>query len=146
MNRQEGQLYEFGPYRLIPAERLLLRDGEPVALTPKAFETLVALVERAGHLAEKDELLKVVWPDSFVEESNLAQNVFALRRALGESKKGKPYIETVPKRGYRFLGSVTVIEDRRDELLLRHHVRASSIQDSGQLDNVARTCQYDSTR
>jgi DNA-binding winged helix-turn-helix (wHTH) protein len=56
MSRQEGQLYEFGPYRLIPAERLLLRNGEPVALTPKAFETLVALVERAGHLAEKDEL------------------------------------------------------------------------------------------
>jgi len=132
MNRQEGQLYEFGPYRLIPAERLLLRDGEPVALTPKAFETLVALVERAGHLAEKDELLKVVWPDSFVEESNLAQNVFALRRALGESKKGKPYIETVPKRGYRFLASVRVIEDRGDAFLVRHHVRAAATQDSGQ--------------
>lgn len=124
MSKQEGQLYEFGPYRLLPGERLLLRNGEPVALTPKAFDTLVALVQRAGHLADKDELLKAVWPDSFVEESNLAQNVFALRRALGESENGKPYIETVPKRGYRFLASVRVFEDQGEELLLQHHVRA----------------------
>ena len=126
MSKQESNLYEFGPYRLLPQERLLLRDGEPVALTPKAFETLVALVRRAGQLADKDELLREVWPDSFVEESNLAQNVFALRRALGEGENGRPYIETVPKRGYRFLASVKVFEEREDELLVRHHLRASS--------------------
>ena len=115
MSKQESHLYEFGPYRLLPQERLLLRDGEPVALTPKAFETLVALVRRAGHLADKDELLKEVWPDSFVEESNLAQNIFLLRRVLGGGENGKPYIETVPKRGYRFLAGVRVLEEEAGE-------------------------------
>ena len=108
---QERHSYEFGPYRLVPSERLLLREGEPVALAPKAFETLVALVRRAGRLSEKEELLKEVWPDAFVEESNLTQNVFAVRRALGPADDGKPYIETVPKRGYRFLAAVTVAEE-----------------------------------
>ena len=103
--------YEFGPYRLVPSERLLLRDGDPVALAPKAFETLVALVRRAGRLANKEELLKEVWPDAFVEESNLTQNVFAIRRALGPAGNGKPYIETVPKRGYRFVADVRVADD-----------------------------------
>jgi Tol biopolymer transport system component/DNA-binding winged helix-turn-helix (wHTH) protein len=126
MSKRESHLYEFGPYRLIPQERLLLREGEPVTLTPKAFETLVALVRRAGHLAEKGELLKEVWPDSFVEESNLAQNVHALRRALGEGENGKPYIETVPKRGYRFLASVRIVEDRTEELFIGQHVRAQT--------------------
>src|SRR5687768_2143760 len=118
------ELYEFGPYRLIPQERLLLRAGEPVALTPKAFETLVALVRRAGRLADKDELLKEVWPDSFVEESNLAQNVFALRKILGEGENGQKYIETVPKRGYRFLATVRVVEDTVDELFVGQQVSA----------------------
>jgi Tol biopolymer transport system component/DNA-binding winged helix-turn-helix (wHTH) protein len=108
---KERHAYEFGPYRLLPSERLLLREGEPVALAPKAFETLVALVRRAGRLSDKEELLKEVWPDAFVEESNLTQNVFALRRALGPAENGKPYIETVPKRGYRFLAAVTIAED-----------------------------------
>jgi Tol biopolymer transport system component/DNA-binding winged helix-turn-helix (wHTH) protein len=125
MSKQERHLYEFGPYRLVPSERLLLRAGEPVALTPKAFDTLVALVRRAGHLADKDELLTEVWPDSFVQESNLAQNVFALRRALGE-EKGKPYIETVPKRGYRFLGRVRIVSDTADELSIEQHLSARS--------------------
>lgn len=110
MSKRESLLYEFGPFRLDPSERLLLRAGEPVPLTPKAFETLIALVKRAGHLADKEELLKELWPDSFVEESNLAQNIHALRRALGEGENGKPYIETVPKRGYRFLAAVRVVE------------------------------------
>lgn len=101
--------YEFGPFRLIPAERLLLRGDEPIALMPKAFDTLVALVHRAGRLADKEELLHEVWPDAFVEEANLTQNVFALRRALGTADDGKPYIETVPKRGYRFVARVEVI-------------------------------------
>src|SRR4051812_30809807 len=126
MSSQQRHLYEFGPYQLLPHERRLLRDGEPVQLTPKAFETLVALVRRAGHLAEKEELLKEVWPDSFVEESNLAQNIHALRRALGEGENGKPYIETVPKRGYRFLASVKIIEDREEELVIGQHVRAQT--------------------
>jgi TolB-like protein/DNA-binding winged helix-turn-helix (wHTH) protein/Tfp pilus assembly protein PilF len=99
-------LYEFGPYRLDTAEQLLLRDGVPVPLTPKSFETLLALVERSGHLVEKDELMKVVWADAFVEESNLTNNVYALRKLLGPGENGRSYIETVPKRGYRFTAPV----------------------------------------
>jgi TolB-like protein/DNA-binding winged helix-turn-helix (wHTH) protein/Flp pilus assembly protein TadD len=106
MSTRSQHLYEFGPYRLDTAEQLLLRNGEPVPLTPKAFETLVALVERSGHLVEKDELMKVVWSDAFVEESNLTNNVYALRKMLGEGENGRSYIETVPKRGYRFTASV----------------------------------------
>ncbi len=106
MSAHLQHLYEFGPYRLDTAERLLLRDGEPVPLTPKAFETLVALVQRSGHLVEKDELMRVVWSDAFVEESNLTNNVYALRKMLGQAENGQSYIETVPKRGYRFIGRV----------------------------------------
>ena len=106
MSTRAQHLYEFGPYRLDTAEQLLLRDGEPVPLTPKAFETLLALVERGGHLVEKDELMKVVWSDAFVEESNLTNNVYALRKLLGPGENGRSYIETVPKRGYRFTAAV----------------------------------------
>lgn len=107
---RESTSYEFGPYRLLPSERLLLRDEDPVALTPKAFEILVALVRRAGRLADKEDLLKEVWPDSFVEESNLTQNIFAIRRVLGTPEDGKGYIETVSKRGYRFVADVRVVD------------------------------------
>jgi TolB-like protein/DNA-binding winged helix-turn-helix (wHTH) protein/Tfp pilus assembly protein PilF len=106
MSTRRQHLYEFGPYRLDTAEQLLMRDGEPVPLTPKAFETLVALVERNGHLVEKDELMKLVWSDAFVEDSNLTNNVYALRKMLGEVENGRSYIETVPKRGYRFTAPV----------------------------------------
>ncbi|HET8677590.1 MAG TPA: winged helix-turn-helix domain-containing protein, partial [Blastocatellia bacterium] len=82
MEKNLKRLYEFGPFRLDGAERLLLRNGEVVPLTPKAFDVLLALVEQAGHLLGKEELLKTVWPDSFVEESNLADNVSRLRKAL----------------------------------------------------------------
>jgi TolB-like protein/DNA-binding winged helix-turn-helix (wHTH) protein/Tfp pilus assembly protein PilF len=106
MSTRPQHLYEFGPYRLDTAEQLLLRDGAPVPLTPKSFETLLALVERSGHLVEKDELMKVVWADAFVEESNLTNNVYALRKLLGPGENGGSYIETVPKRGYRFTAPV----------------------------------------
>src|SRR4029450_10748525 len=106
MSTDSRHLYEFGPFRLDTAEQLLLRDGKPVPLTPKAFEMLVALVERSGHLVEKEELMKVVWADAFVEESNLTNNVYALRKMLGQGENGRSYIETVPKRGYRFTAAV----------------------------------------
>lgn len=106
MSRRCRHLYEFGPYRLDTAEQLLLRNGQPVPLTPKAFETLVALVERSGHLVEKDQLMKAVWSDTFVEESNLTNNVYELRRILGQDENGRGYIETFPKRGYRFAAPV----------------------------------------
>jgi len=100
---------QFGDFTLDVAERRLLRDGRPVTLAPKAFDVLAALAARPGRLITKDELLKEVWPDSFVEESNLAYHVFALRKALGETADGESYVETVPKRGYRFTASVTAV-------------------------------------
>jgi TolB-like protein/DNA-binding winged helix-turn-helix (wHTH) protein/Tfp pilus assembly protein PilF len=99
-------VFVFGPFRLEPLERTLLRNGERVALTPKAFETLVALVERSNSVVEKDQLLKRVWRDTFVEETTLAQNIFTLRKTLGDVSNGSRYIETVPKVGYRFVASV----------------------------------------
>jgi DNA-binding winged helix-turn-helix (wHTH) protein/Tol biopolymer transport system component len=103
VNRETPQLYEFGPFRLEPNERKLLRGSEVVVLTPKAFDTLVVLVRNSGHLLDKEELIGILWPDTFVEEGSLSNNIFLLRKALGEDP---PYIETVPKRGYRFVGAV----------------------------------------
>jgi DNA-binding winged helix-turn-helix (wHTH) protein len=100
--------YEFGPYQLNLALLRLTRDGERISLTPKAAEILALLITNAGQLVEKDFLLKEVWPDTFVEESNLAQNIFLLRKALGDEREGPKYIETVPRRGYRFIASVRV--------------------------------------
>jgi len=100
--------YQFGPYRLNVAQRVLTRDGEAVSLTPKATEILMRLVMNAGQLLEKDDLLKEVWPDTFVEEANLTQNIFTLRRALGDERAVPKYIETVARRGYRFVASVRV--------------------------------------
>ena len=98
--------YRFGPYRLDTGDRVLTRTGRPVALTRRMYETLVALVERGGRVVEKNELMRLVWADAFVEEGNLTQVVFRLRRALGEK-----YIETVPRRGYRFAATVRVEGD-----------------------------------
>jgi Tol biopolymer transport system component/DNA-binding winged helix-turn-helix (wHTH) protein len=103
--------YEFGPFQLHPAERLLLRAGRPVPLTPKVFETLVILVERHGHLVEKNELMKLLWPNSFVEEGNLTRNISMLRKVLSENKRHPEYIETVSKRGYRF---VAIVRESKD--------------------------------
>lgn len=98
--------YEFGPYRLDLSKRVLTCEGETIALTPKATDILIMLVMNAGELVEKDELLRQVWPDTFVEESNLTQNIFLLRRALGDERAGPRYIETVARRGYRFVAPV----------------------------------------
>ncbi|MBA3515107.1 MAG: winged helix-turn-helix domain-containing protein, partial [Pyrinomonadaceae bacterium] len=98
--------YHFGPYRLDASQRVLLRDGKPVSLTLKAFDTLIALVQKQGHVVEKDDLMKQVWPDACVEDSNLTQNIFTLRKVLGETAEGSKYIETVPRRGYRFVAPV----------------------------------------
>jgi TolB-like protein/DNA-binding winged helix-turn-helix (wHTH) protein/cytochrome c-type biogenesis protein CcmH/NrfG len=99
-------LYGFGSYRLDAVERVLLRDGQPVTLPPKDLETLLVLVERAGHIVEKEELLEKVWPGVFVEEGNLARHIFNLRQVLGDNPDGRKYIETIPKRGYRFVAAV----------------------------------------
>lgn len=106
MTIQTKHIYEFGPFHLDTAERLLQRDGKPVALTPKAFDVLVLLVERSGHLVEKDVLINQVWADSFVEEGNLKVTISMLRKVLNDSTEPHQYIETVPRRGYRFVADV----------------------------------------
>lgn len=105
-----NRLYEFGPFVLDPAERVLARDGRPVPLTPKAFDLLLVLVENGGRLLGKKDLMEAVWPDSFVEEGNLTFTVSSLRKALGEDRKEPQYIETVPRSGYRFVADVRVLE------------------------------------
>lgn len=102
----ERRLYQFGEFRADPVRRLLLRDGEPVAVTAKAFSLLIALLERRGELVEKDELLRRVWPDTYVTEANLTQNISSLRKALGERAGDRRYIVTVPGSGYSFVAEV----------------------------------------
>lgn len=121
MPKDSQQLLEFGPFILDTAERMLLRDGQRVALTPKVFETLVALVERRGRLVEKDKLMKLVWPDSFVEESNLTNNISTLRKTLGEGESGANYIETIPRIGYRFTAPVRERSRLVTELVVEKH-------------------------
>ena len=116
MVQQDSHSYEFGRFRLKIAERVLLREGELVPLTPKVFDILVTLVEHGGQVVAKDDLMKRVWPNTFVEEGNLTQNISLLRKALGESPGGVQFIETVPRRGYRFVADTNELwdEERRE--------------------------------
>ncbi|HWP41594.1 MAG TPA: winged helix-turn-helix domain-containing protein, partial [Blastocatellia bacterium] len=118
--------YEFGPYHLDRARRQLLREGVAVPLTPKVFDTLLYLVENSDRVVEKDELIERLWPDSFVEERNIAQNIFTLRKALGESGSDR-YIETVPRRGYRFVAAVRPLTDDRAEVIVARRVRSEIV-------------------
>ena len=106
MSESINHFYEFGPFRIDPIKRRLMRDGAIISLTPKAFETLLALVEHNGEIVEKDELMERVWRGVAVEENNLTQNISALRKALGEKREDPEYILTVPGIGYRFIGVV----------------------------------------
>src|ERR1043166_4153385 len=101
--------YEFGPFRLDERERRLLRGGEVVPLRPKVFDVLLALVQNSERFLSKDEMMKLVWPDTAVEEGNLARNISTLRNALGEKPRECQYIETVPWRGYRFVANVKTV-------------------------------------
>ncbi|HSB08878.1 MAG TPA: tetratricopeptide repeat protein [Blastocatellia bacterium] len=103
--KSKRHFYEFGPYRLDTGEKILLREGEILPLTPKAFDVLLALVENSSHVLEKDNLMKRVWPNTCVEEVNLANNISLLRKVLGDTGDDH-YIQTVPRRGYRFVASV----------------------------------------
>ena len=110
MERNEPRIFDFGPFRLITDEGRLFKDGQQVSLTPKAFDLLLALVSNPGRLLTKQELLDLVWPDSFVEEANLSVKMSELRRALGEGAAEHKFVETVPRRGYRFVAGVKAIE------------------------------------
>src|SRR5450755_2823893 len=111
MSLETQVIYEFDNFRLNPAEHSLLCGGKAVPLTPKSFEILIALIERQGMLVTKDELMSKIWPDSFVEEANLTVNVSALRRAFGDTPGHQEFIETVPKRGYRFIAAVRAVRN-----------------------------------
>ena len=128
MQRSNSPLvYEFGPFCLDAAEHLLLRDGAPVPLTPKAFDLLLVLIRHGGHMLTKDELMNGVWPDATVEESNLTVTISALRRALGEDHGAHHYIETVPKHGYRFVRPVREVGESGVGWVLQQRIRAQVI-------------------
>src|ERR1700733_2256096 len=119
MSGTDLHIYKFGEFRIEAAKRMLLRNGDPVGLTPKVFDTLLHLVQRPGETVEKEELMRAVWPDTAVEENNLNQNISALRRVMeGAQDKGR-YILTVPGKGYRFIASVEVMEGVAAETALR---------------------------
>ena len=109
MPAKSKQFYEFGTFRLDRSEKVLLNQGKPVPLTPKVFDTLEILVENTGKLLEKDELMQRLWQDHFVEESNLTSNIKMLRKALGDDAARPEFIETIPRRGYRFIAEVKEI-------------------------------------
>ncbi|MGH9447974.1 MAG: winged helix-turn-helix domain-containing protein, partial [Terriglobia bacterium] len=106
----KNKVFQFGPFRLDPGNRLLLRGGTSIPLSPKTFDTLAYLVQENTRLVTRDELMKAIWPDSFVEDGNLTVNISLLRKALGELDDGSPYIETVPRKGYRFNAPVVTVE------------------------------------
>src|SRR5579859_5986799 len=110
MEAQTYKRYSFGPFVLDPVENLLLREGHALPVPDKALETLLVLVQNPGHLIAKAELLKCVWPDTFVEEATLAQNISTVRKALNGSPGDVEYIETVPRHGYRFIAPVKVLD------------------------------------
>src|SRR5262245_57740694 len=123
MSSRANRIFEFGPYRLETAERLLLRHDERIPLTPKAFETLLTLVEHGGRLVQKDDLIKQVWPDAIVEEANLPRNIWALRKALGDGNGEGTYIETIPKVGYRFIAPVIELPVETIGMMIPRQVR-----------------------
>ena len=136
MSQVSKQIYEFGCFRLDAVKRLLWREGEPVPLTSKSFETLLALVESRGEILDKDQLLSRIWPDTVVEEKNLTINVSALRKALGERPQEHRYIVTVPGRGYRFVAEVQEISDTETADLMVQHSKVQVVveeEDDGEI-------------
>jgi TolB-like protein/Tfp pilus assembly protein PilF len=128
MSDTTRRLYEFGPFQLDAAEHVLLREGKPVSLTPKAFETLLVLVQHSGHVVEKETIINAVWPDTAVEENIVAVNVSLLRKTLGTGENGEQYIENVPKRGYRFVPPVQEVstEHNASQAVGKTHQAASA--------------------
>jgi len=139
MSNDTRRFYDFGPFRVDPGKSLLFREGQPIALPPKVFETLLVLVQRSDQVVSKDELMKILWPDSFVEEANLTQNIFLLRKALGESPQDRRYIVTVPGRGYRFAENVRVVPQETRPTATPSAEAASPVASSRKLAIVAGT-------
>lgn len=134
MTPESQPSYEFGPFRVDPVERVLFHAGAPVPLTAKVFDILLLLLENNGHIVDKDRLIKAVWPDTFVEDGNLTQNISVLRKVLAAGEQGHPYIQTIPKRGYRFAGYVHEVFEDTDELVIEEHSRSRVVIDEHQAD------------
>ncbi|MDQ2976269.1 MAG: winged helix-turn-helix domain-containing protein [Acidobacteriota bacterium] len=126
MNPKTTCVYAFLAFRIEVRERQLLRDGQPVPLPPKVFDVLLVLVENSGHIVGKDELMKKVWSDTFVEEANLTVNISALRKVLNEDSHEPQFIETIPKRGYRFIAPVTELQDEIIQPVAKQHTQAET--------------------
>jgi len=120
-------LYEFGPFRVDPDKQVLLREGELIPVTPKTFETLLILVRHGREVVSKDDLMKELWPDSFVEESNLSQNIFMLRKALGDTPEDKRYIVTLPGKGYRFAAEVHTVTQEGEDVVIASRTRSEMV-------------------
>ncbi len=120
-------LYEFGPFRVDPEKQVLLREDHPVAISPKVFETLLILVRRSREVVSKEDLMKALWPDAFVEEANLSQNIFLLRKALGDTPEDRRYIVTLPGRGYRFVEQVHAVRQDGDDVVIESHSHAQMV-------------------
>lgn len=136
MNLPSKRFYLFDGFRVDARERTLFKENREVPLTPKVFDTLLVLIENSSHVLTKKELMQQVWPDSFVEENNLAQNISILRKALGESKTGEPYIQTVPKRGYRFVADVSSTGGDNETLIVRERTRARIVVERSDEDEL----------
>jgi len=119
--------YEFGPFRIDPDKQLLLRENQPIAITPKALETLLILVRNSRQIVSKDDLMKELWPDSFVEEANLSQNIFMLRKALGDTPEARRYIVTLPGRGYRFATEVRTVKQDGGDVVIASRTRSELV-------------------
>jgi non-specific serine/threonine protein kinase len=144
MNKRAKRVYEFGRFRIDAEERLFFCDGERQKLTSKAFDTLIVFIENQGRLLAKEELMSKVWPDSFVEDNNLAQCISLLRRVLGEDAEGNKYIETVPRHGYRFTAEMQVLTDDADTSENKREATAESrpeaplkLEESGALPGLS---------
>ena len=132
MSQHARRLYEFGPFRIDTTNRLLLRAGKPVALKPKVVDTLLVLIENSGRVVEKDELIQRLWPDSFVEEGNLTQNIYEIRKALDSGAGSEPHIETIPRRGYRFAVPVKELPFEEGAALAVGRDETVSVSEDGQ--------------
>ena len=137
---QNKRFYLFGVFRIDVSERVLFGEKGAISLTPKAFDTLLFLVENNNHTLGKQELIETIWPDSFVEENNLAQNISILRKALGQTSDGLDYIQTVPKRGYRFVADIKEELEEETGLVVRETTRARVVVEE-EFDELSQTTQ-----
>jgi TolB-like protein/DNA-binding winged helix-turn-helix (wHTH) protein/lipoprotein NlpI len=133
--QNQKRFYEFANFRIDVAKQRILKDGEPLPITPKAVEILLLLAENSGRVVEKDELMAAIWPDTIVEESNLTQTVYVLRKVLGPDASGEKFIETIPKRGYRFMHELRVVTDETDRIV-EHRTTSRTVSDQAVLNRA----------